>query len=837
MAQNPNRPALAAQVAFNADPNDPTATALWKEVSRTGNPMLALATKRGRQYELDQNQTGTATVVFDNTNENLSPANTAGVYAPDVLPMRQFRAYAAWPLTGNLLNSANGREPGFVDGYDPQFTANSSLWFVGGATLPTFVRNSTHVRSAGQALDVTWPTASAGVPKVYVRVRRLIPGTRYTFSLYVWVTAGTPNVTLLDTDGTSTVVAAGQTSSSTGTYVRLTYVFDATLDTHRFGITPATGSTAGQHVWIDDYQLEFGSTAGTFTSTGPVLYPLHQGYIERWPARWESAGFRSVTDTTSVDAMAVMENRRLRAELLTAVLDTHPDYYWPLNEPQGSTTFAEASGNNGPPLTARISKYGGALPEAGSTSTLGGDPEGVGVLINPTAPFPDYSGGGLQAGLPGTFTTGVDVGADTGAWQITMAAWFKAVDPPNSPGQRIFAFTGRSQYGYGKTTLGMYLSNTPGVGAQSFEVNAETGTTAFNVNTFLTGIPIWDGKDHLLVAIVDVTAPGVMTVTFGIDDAYFLTSAAIGTTPKMAATWVEVGVPLGQPLTTGNSLVQAQLSHLAVWRRQLTGTERTALWNGGSGYPGELSGTRVARYVAHGYTGPTAIDAGLSPMGVSNLTDGTTVLEAVRSVAVSENGNLFVDGSGTVRYADRASRYLSLTSSFVFGDGPGELPYEDDIAFDFDPGQVFNDIAIDRPGGIAATVADDPSQLTYFPRSLQRTHNVASDLEVADAANWFLQAHKDPQLRVQQIRLIPSANTALWPAALGCEIGTRVTVNRRPKTGAAISLDFFVESVEHAVDQDSWVTTFLLSPAIGTSVWILEDATYGQLDVTTQLAY
>jgi hypothetical protein len=828
MAQNTNRPVLACQVAFNADPNDPAVTPVWNELApanaaaASSNPVTALSTKRGRQYELDENQAGTASLTVENVNEWLSPASTSSPYYPDVVPFRQLRAYAAWPLTGNILNATNG--------YDPSVLTGGGGWVSG-------VASATHVHSGTNANLTTWPTGTSGQWGNDVLVTKLQPGSRYTFTVWVYVpSGGSPAVRVGDLFGTAATVSA-TTSSVTNAYQRQTYVFDATADTHALGIITAAASTSGQQVWIDDYQLEYGGAASTFTTTGPVFYGLHTGYVERWPLAWDDAGFHGHSDVTSVDATTVLANQTLGTEYVTTLRGMEPDYYWPMQEPEGALSFAEESGNGGPPLVYMASKYGAGDVTAGAASNVRGDVGGSWTTFNSTPPSPAYAGSGLQTGLPGTQTVGIDVGADSGAWSASIAFLFYSPLPPPAAHTVLVSLMGRSQYGFEKHAL-QVGDLFPLAFAELLEATdaAGGGTSVKAASAFAW----WGTVQFSIIATVNVTAGGSCTVElYSNGDLRGSTTTAIGTTPKMRCTWIEVGANLANML--GNAASGASMSHLAVWRRVLTAQEIADLVDGGAGWQHESSGGRVARYLAHGYNGPSSVDTGQTiRMGTSTLASGTTLLTALQETGVSENGNLFVDGSGVVQFQDRASRYLALTSTYVFGDGPGELPCEDDLTFDFDATYVSNDVTVVRPGGSSPHVEDAASKMRYFPRFLSRTHNVWTDAEAADAADYFLQKLKDPALRVDHLTLNAVANPALWPAALGCEIGTRVTVNRRPKAGGAgatISGDYFVESVEHSVGADRWTTTFLLSPAPPTSAWVLQDATYGVLDVTTRLAY
>ncbi len=128
------RPDLYFGVPFNADPNDPNAVPSWSEL--TARFRGARGVSRGRQYELDQNQTGQPTIVLDDLDEDLNPANTASPYYPNVVPYRQCVLQAMWPNsgTGNLLNSLSGYDPTF-ESYAP---GSVPTWVTAvGGTSPT----------------------------------------------------------------------------------------------------------------------------------------------------------------------------------------------------------------------------------------------------------------------------------------------------------------------------------------------------------------------------------------------------------------------------------------------------------------------------------------------------------------------------------------------------------------------------------------------------------------------------------------------------------------------------------------------------------------------------
>jgi hypothetical protein len=143
------RPDVMLSVAFNADPNDPTAVRLWTDLS-TGF-LAAEEVTRGRQYELAQSQTAQPVVSIRDVDEYLNPANPASPYSPDVQPYREIMLQAMWPNggTGNLINIAAWRvnsDPTF-ESYATGGSAALPAWVVqvGGPTDPAVMNaQSTH---------------------------------------------------------------------------------------------------------------------------------------------------------------------------------------------------------------------------------------------------------------------------------------------------------------------------------------------------------------------------------------------------------------------------------------------------------------------------------------------------------------------------------------------------------------------------------------------------------------------------------------------------------------------------------------------------------------------
>lgn len=116
-----NRPDWALYVAYDAAPNSDDIPTWTDETVRL---MHADSIRRGRQYELDQNQASQPTLSLWDVDEYLNPANTAAPdpYSGHIVPYRQILFQGGWPnpVTGNLINTAAQGNP------DPTFESDTT---------------------------------------------------------------------------------------------------------------------------------------------------------------------------------------------------------------------------------------------------------------------------------------------------------------------------------------------------------------------------------------------------------------------------------------------------------------------------------------------------------------------------------------------------------------------------------------------------------------------------------------------------------------------------------------------------------------------------------------
>lgn len=829
-----NRPDIFFGVAFNADPFDPAAVPTWSDL--TARVRSIGSAGRGRQYELDRNQNGTMDVTWYNADEALNPANTGSPYYPNVQPYRQILARAMYPNggTGNLLNLLyNGTDPTF-DSY-PDSTA-APLWLLRiGVTFPSL--------TAGLPFQgtecVIYAVAAGAVVQGTAWAVPCIPGRQYTSSAYI------RNDTAANTQRISVIGGVNGTSTATtGAYVRLTVTFTATQPSHIIQLATVGAVTAG-NVRLDALQHEPGAVATAFTTTGPLIRNIWtRGYVEQWPTEWDpdSAGFEGVSSTPCVGPFAILQNADLHTEIRGAIMAKAPRYYWTLQEPAGSTVFAETSGNNGPPLLRVDSPVGPGTFAAATQMNVVGDVGGQGVHTAPTPgqeTFLNVPFSCLQCGYTGPQLVGPSSapGASVTNWSSSMA--FMMLRPAAAiNGSRFVRFTD-------------FSNNAP------VQLAGTVGSQLFAGLVGAVVADVWaDNRPHLYVVVTTLTAPSA-TTTLYVDGAQVATLTS-GAGFPVGFTFPSLAVNIGGAVTyTFNQAWQDQtISHVAYWNRALSGAEASDLGAAALGYTGESESQRIGRFLTlGGYTGPTSLGFGATVMGPSTVTEGASVLASGQQASDSAFGNFYESADG-VAYSSRFVRYLTTTSAYTFGENiaGGEYPYQGDIRYVADPQLVLNIADVTRSGGIIAHAEDTTgvSQKKFGKKNFTRTIDIASDSETQDAATWVVANRKTPLQRLSQLTFSPATVTnlpfgdgTLWPMLLTLEIGTRVTVRRRPKAanaGAGITMsgDFFVEKIDHnGIDFETgdWLVTLQLSPVNVAQPWILQDSVYGQLDVTTVLGF
>jgi hypothetical protein len=110
-----SRPSISVRIAFTTDPLDPSPA--WTDVSAYVRGETAITIRRGRQYELNRIEAGTARVALDNRDRRFDPTNTSSPYYPNVVPMRKISIQATYSAVTYDLYT------GYIENWPPDWPA------------------------------------------------------------------------------------------------------------------------------------------------------------------------------------------------------------------------------------------------------------------------------------------------------------------------------------------------------------------------------------------------------------------------------------------------------------------------------------------------------------------------------------------------------------------------------------------------------------------------------------------------------------------------------------------------------------------------------------------
>lgn len=378
-------PTIAVRIAFANDAFAPAPT--WYDVSAY---VRSVAITRGRQYELDRAEAGEAVIEMNNTDRRFWPGTVAGPYYLNVLPSKRLQVWAAWPpavLADSFTRPADSWVLGYgLLGQDTVLQTAARLGYTEiGTAIWTSVQGDwiTSWIDATQGYRVVCTSetandtvvAESGLANAEVECEMV-----WSTNAAMWIVAryadadnmlvaginGTGNLRLIKrVAGVDTAIDAGGFAlgavNNTQYSIRLAmsgsdltvYVNDALRITASdaagsantkvgFRLTVA-GIAANKPTWNNLSVRAFGAT-------GPVVvYPLHDGWIERWDHHFRLAGgYAPVVTVTAVDLLKGLATYDLNSTAgyasqlsnlrIAAVLDDLPGFSGVRSLDTGQTT-------------------------------------------------------------------------------------------------------------------------------------------------------------------------------------------------------------------------------------------------------------------------------------------------------------------------------------------------------------------------------------------------------------------------------------------------------------------------------------------------------------------
>lgn len=497
----------------------------------------------------------------------------------------------------------------------------------------------------------------------------------------------------------------------------------------------------------------------TWSST---LYNVFYGYTKAWVPKYGAT--KSEVELQCYDLLALLNLNTLDTGQYETTVEANALAYYQLSDPIGSPTAADSMGGTAGSVNGAVAfGQAGAIPSDTTTSALS--------------------------------TGDITVPATVSGTHVSVTGWVKTGVP--TPGSAIIAT-------YNGTNL-LFL----GAAASTGQAEGAVGSHILN------GPVVADGGWHFLALTADGT-----TLTLYVD------GNAVAATPCTTSVTSHTGT-IGN---AGGTSSPSSFAHIAVYNVALTPAQVAAQYQiAEAGYLVQDSGARISAVLALcGVPGAlNNVGAGVvNCQAVTSPLSTTTALSYINTVNNTERGFFFQDTSGVCQYRNRNYVYqtaASTTSQATFGYSAGQLHY---YSTGFTPGEddldLWNNIPVQRQGGLVQTAANSTSQTKYGRRTLTGYTSLLfnSDEDSADLAQFLLYQYANPMARVRAIVMDSTiSNGANLPQMLGRNLLDRITINWRPIDGSGVdfSQQSLIEQVTHTVTSNPpvWSTTFAVTP-IGT---------------------
>ena len=254
---------------------------------------------------------------------------------------------------------------------------------------------------------------------------------------------------------------------------------------------------------------------------------------------------------------------------------------------------------------------------------------------------------------------------------------------------------------------------------------------------------------------------------------------------------------------------------------------------------GETTGARITK-ILDTINWPASmrdIDTGQTTVQADPATQ-RTALSALQTVANTEYGAVYVDGSGDLVFQDRAYTVSSVNQTpVVFKDDGTAIGYFD-VKWVLDDTQVYNKATITRQGGTVQTVIDQPSIDKYFTHSYNLTGLLMeTDAEALQYGQAFIASRQETNIRVDELTLdlFQDNYTAGTIAGLSLDYFDPIDVTTTQPNSTTLSKTVQVFNINHQIRPDSWKVRYGTAEPI-IDGFILDSIISGILD-TSVLSY
>lgn len=501
------------------------------------------------------------------------------------------------------------------------------------------------------------------------------------------------------------------------------------------------------------------------------------GSINTLDLGWPGGGQTQAEVTvTAADFLADLARRPMRSMLEEEILLDSPTAYYTLGEAEGSTSAGDTSGNAAAPLT--ITGTGAALAFGNGTGPV----DGLSAVT--------FAGGQYLDGVSADWI-------GTGDWTIECV-----VAIASAPAVAVSVLE--------------LLSGDDRLGLNVLSSGRPQGVNGASVNN--TSTVVTDGSLHHLA----VTSDGALLKLYV--DGVFGGTPSVSTPLAGPITQLRIGAGTAFTTPMSGAVASVSLTPSALSADRIADHAAIALST-----LTETTDARITRLA--GYAGLTATTD--SPSGQvmgAQSTTGSSLFDAMQTVATAEGGFLYANGSGDLHMQGRYYRGLRTTADLTLGEtDPGE-----DTKVTWDTQQQINQVTVTRTGGAAQTYPVLSPGTPVSAQSLELA--VDTDENALAAAQWVVSKHQDtsPRIGGVDLDLLTSTNGEAIHAR---SLGDRLTFSVMPSQLWVGAGDYTLEGWSETISHEAWSRSVNLLPWSLSEVFILDNSTYGVLDGDAPIGY
>lgn len=553
------------------------------------------------------------------------------------------------------------------------------------------------------------------------------------------------------------------------------------------------GSASFNGIFVDK-RIRISETVGGVTTRRAV------GYVQSWPAEWESpSGNVAIVNITAMDRFSRLNRRKLLPMVQHELLADAPAFLYALGEDAGSLSAGDSSGVGRPALPI-VGPVAGAAPAFGSALSSWDGIEGAAFAVN----------GQILYGTGQLVTAGTT---------LTLAL---TVVPNGSNGTWV-------------ELVDIGRGGLPGLGVG---INGSGQITAFDLSnhgapaTVVSTTTVYTGGEHAVELVMSGS-----TMTLWVD------GVSIGSGPATAFGAISAGMNLalsigGDIAGAGKATVASTLGMVAGYTTALSSTRiaahATAIL---TGFPADTADQRIARLAGYASI-PTAdqnLEVGQQPSIAASPTAGVNALPAMNAVMDAEGGVVFIAGDGRLTMHNKAHRVIRAGSAAGLALAAGVVDHED-LTFGGEKDYLVNTATGGRPNGATQRSVNAASlaQFEEYDGSLDSVL-LSSDALVLDRLTWLTTVYGTARSRIATFTLnLLTLPQATVQAALALELGDRVTIaGLFSQSPGGTSADLIVEGVTETQiigPNPKWTLTFNTVPSALFKAPIYDDAATATYD-------